>query len=154
LTQAAHDEGHAARFPGRNLWLLDLTWKWAPDGNNRREQVRVVTEYARVTRPTGFATGAGRHEAISLAVVWRFQPEWEVGVRTDRLEVAIANDESLQPGRLREHALMVAWKPSHAQSVRLQYTTQRNGAGFEDLARRAVQLQYIVSFGAHGAHSF
>jgi hypothetical protein len=154
LVQATHDRGHAARFPGRDLWMVDLTWKWAPDGNNRREQVRVVTEYARVTRPTGFATGAGRHDAISLAVVWRFRPEWEVGVRTDRLEVAIADDESLQPGRLREHALMVAWKPSHAQSVRLQYTTQRNGAGFEDLAGRAVQLQYIVSFGAHGAHSF
>ncbi|MET0508603.1 MAG: hypothetical protein ABWZ78_10560 [Burkholderiaceae bacterium] len=154
LAQAAHDDDHAARYPGRDLWLVDLTWKWAPDGNNRREQVRLVTEYARVMRPTGFATGAGHHDAISLGVVWRFRPDWEAGVRTDRLKVAVVDDESLQPGRLREHALMVAWKPSHAQSLRLQYTTQRDGAGFSDLARHAIQLQYIVSFGAHGAHSF
>ena len=152
---AGHDHAdHAARYTGKQLWLVDLTWKWAPEGNNRRQQVRVTTEFARVTKPTAFATSADRHDAASLAVAWRFQPDWEIGARTDWLRLAIPHGDHFHRGRLREHALMVAWKPSHQQTVRLQYTTQRDGQEIEGLARRAIQLQYLVSFGAHGAHSF
>lgn len=152
---AGHDHGaHAARYVGRQLWLVDLTWKWAPGGNNRQEQVKVTAELARVNRPTNFATSADRHEAASLGLVWRFRPDWEVGGRTDWLKVAVAHGDHFHGGRLREHALMVAWKPSHTQAVRLQYTTQRDAREITGAARRAVQLQYLVSFGAHGAHSF
>lgn len=152
---AGHDgHAHAARYAGQQLWLVDLTWKWAPQGNNRRQQLRVTTELARVTKPMAFATSADRHDAAALAVVWRFQPDWEIGARTDWLRLAVAHGDHFHRGRLREHALMVAWKPSHQQTVRLQYTTQRDGQEIEGLARRAIQLQYLVSFGAHGAHSF
>ncbi len=161
LEEGLHDEaghsdehGHAALYTGRNLWLVDLAWKWAPEGNNRNQQVRVVTEYARITQPTPFASGDGHHEAWTVGIVWRFAPEWEVGARTDRLKVAIAHDGGFDPGRLREHAVMVAWKPSHRQAFRLQYVTQRNAVAIEDAARRSVMLQYIVAFGAHGAHSY
>ena len=153
--EEGHDHSdHAAQFTGRQMWLLDLTWKWAPDGNNRNQQVRVSGEFARVEKPTVFATSADHHDAASLAVVWRFQPDWEVGARTDWLRVAIPHGDHFHRGRLREHALMVAWKPSHQQTLRLQYTTQRDGEEIEGLARRAIQLQYIISFGAHSAHSF
>jgi hypothetical protein len=49
---------------------------------------------------------------------------------------------------------MVAYKPSHMQTVRLQYTTQRDVVGFEAPAKNAVQLQYVMAFGAHGAHPY
>jgi hypothetical protein len=49
---------------------------------------------------------------------------------------------------------MLAWKPSHMQSVRLQWSAQRSAAGFEDTSRRTLQLQYVVAFGAHGAHTY
>ena len=49
---------------------------------------------------------------------------------------------------------MVAWKPSHLQTVRLQATRQRGAVGFESQAARSVALQYILAFGAHGAHAF
>ena len=148
------DHDHAALYSGRQLWLVDLTWKWAPDGDNRRQQLRVTGELARVEKPTAFATSADRHDAATLAVVWRFQPDWEIGARTDWLRLAIPHGDHFHRGRLREHALMVAWKPSHQQTLRLQYTTQRDGQGIEALARKAIQLQYILSFGAHSAHSF
>lgn len=154
---AGHDHGdhdHAALYSGKQLWLVDLTWKWAPEGNNRRQQVRVTTELARVTKPTSFATSVDRHDAASFAVVWRFLPDWEIGARTDWLKLAIAHGDHFHRGRLREHSLALAWKPSHQQAVRLQYTTQRDGQEIDGLARRAIQLQYLVSFGAHGAHSF
>ena len=36
----------------------------------------------------------------------------------------------------------------------IRSTTQRNAEGIEDAQRRSVQLQYVLSFGAHGAHTF
>ena len=48
---------------------------------------------------------------------------------------------------------MLAFKPTHAQTLRLQFTRQRGGPGFDD-AERTVQLQYILNFGAHPAHGF
>lgn len=147
-------ESHGARFGGRNTWLADATWKWAPGGNNREQQLRVTAEAARVTDINRHAGPGDRHDALSLAAVWRFNPSWEVGVRGDRLRVSIPHDDHFDRGRLSEASAMLAWKPSHMQTVRLQYTTQGNAAGFEHPARRSVQLQYLVAFGAHGAHAF
>jgi hypothetical protein len=149
-----HDHAHGALYSGRKTWLMDFTWKWAPGGNNRLNQVRVNVEHARVSGLNRYATSADRHEATALAVVWRFLPEWEVGGRIDRLRVRMPHDDHFHSGRLDERAVMLAWKPSHQQSLRLQVSQQRNAVGIEDAARRAVQLQYVLSFGAHGAHSF
>jgi hypothetical protein len=63
-------------------------------------------------------------------------------------------------GRLKENAIMLAYKPSHKQTLRLQLTQQnaRNGdadhAVFGNPAKRSIQLQYVVAFGAHGAHAY
>ena len=75
--------------------------------------------------------------ALMLAV-WRFAPTWEVGARLDSLRVRMPHGDHFHTGRLREQALMLAYKPSHAQTVRLQFTRQRNGGEF-DSATRAVQ---------------
>jgi hypothetical protein len=48
---------------------------------------------------------------------------------------------------------MLAYKPTHAQTLREQFTQQRDRGGFPE-ANRSVQLQYILNFGAHAAHSF
>lgn len=149
-----HHHHHGAQFGGRHTWVADATWKWAPNGNNRDQQLRVTAEAARVTGVNRHARAGDRHEAASLAAVWRFNPHWETGVRTDRLKVAMPHGDHFHRGRLSETSAMIAWKPSHMQSLRLQYTTQGNAAGFEHPARRAVQLQYVLAFGAHGAHSF
>ncbi|RYF42342.1 MAG: hypothetical protein EOO25_07015 [Comamonadaceae bacterium] len=148
-----HSHAHGAAFSGRHMWLGEVAWKWAPGGNNSREQVRVVYERARVSGLNRHARGSDRHTADYLSVVWRFAPAWEVGVRTDALKVRIPHEDHFHGGRLRETALMLAYKPTHQQTVRVQATQQRNGAGF-DTATRSLQLQYILSFGAHAAHSF
>jgi hypothetical protein len=154
---ADHDEGeehahsHGAKFSGGKTWLLDATWKWAPQGNNKDQQLRVTFESARIYEHNS-PNAADRHRAHALALAWRLNPSWEVGARTDWLRVNAPEDES----RLREHALMLAWKPSHMQTLRLQYTTQRGATGdaFADASKRSVQLQYVLAFGAHGAHAF
>ncbi len=151
----SHDHAHAhgAAFSGKNLWLWDFTWKWAPEGNNSRQQLRVTYERAWVRDLNRYARASDRHQADYLSVVWRFAPTWEVGVRSDWLKASVPHGNHFHAGRLRETALMLAYKPSHSQSLRLQATRQRNGAGFDD-ATHAIQLHYVLSFGAHAAHSF
>jgi hypothetical protein len=63
-------------------------------------------------------------------------------------------------GRLKENAIMLAYKPSHQQTLRLQLTQQNTRHGhaeevvFANPAKRSIQLQYVVAFGAHGAHAY
>lgn len=149
-----HHEAHGARFSGRRTLMLDATWKWAPGGNNRAEQLRVSVEAARVTGLNRHASAQDHHLATALSIVWRLHPSWEVGARMDSLRVRIPHEDHFDDGRLRETALMLAWKPSHRQSVRLQWSAQRRAVGFEDTTRRALQLQYGVAFGAHGTHAY
>lgn len=150
----AHGHSHGAAFSGKRMWLLDLAWKWAPGGNNRQTQLKVVFEHARIEEPNRFARASDVHQASSLAAVLRLLQDWEVGVRTDRLQVRIPHGDHFHGGGLREHAAMIAWKPTHTQALRLQVTTQRDARGIENAARRSVQLQYVLGFGAHGAHAF
>lgn len=156
--EAGHSHDHAGHvhgsaFSGKRMAVLDLTWKWAPSGNNSREQLRVSFEHARVTGLNRYARSSDRHHASYLAAVWRFASVWEVGARTDVLRARMPHDDHFHDGRLREHALMLAYKPGHSQSLRLQFTRQRNGTGFPQAAN-AVSLHYVISFGAHAAHSF
>ena len=149
-----HGHGHGARFGGKHLWLADATWKWAPQGNNRNQQVRVTLEAARVSAINEYATSGQRHDALSLAAIWRFRPNWEVGARTDRLRVSMPHDDHFDDGRLREQSLMLAWKPSHMQTLRLQLARQGAAVGFDAPAKRSASLQYTLAFGAHGAHGY
>lgn len=149
-----HNHAHGASFSGRKNWYFDAAWKWAPDGNNRQQQLKVVGELAQITDLNRFADSDDRHRAASVSVVWRFRQDFEVGARTDWLRVRMPHGDHFHSGRLAEDALMVAWKPSHMQALRLQFTAQRDAKDFDDVAKRAVQLQYVLAFGAHGAHSF
>lgn len=154
---AEHDHAHhshAARFSGRRTWMIDAVWKWAPAGNPRNQQVRALFEAARIERPNRFATARDRHESNTISLVWRFAPAWETGVRADWLRVRIPHEDHFHWGLLREAAAMLVWKPSHMQSLRLQLTRQFDAVGFARPARHAVQLQYVLGFGAHPAHAF
>ncbi|MCE2660556.1 MAG: hypothetical protein LW854_20300 [Rubrivivax sp.] len=152
----SHEEHHAhgALFSGRKTWMLDATWKWAPGGNNRGQQLRVGVEAARITGLNRFAGPNDRHQALAVSAVWRFHPSVELGARTDWLRVRVPHEDHFDSARLREAAVMVAWKPTHMQSLRLQATRQWDAVNVENPAKRSVQLQYVMSFGAHGAHSF
>lgn len=151
--QAEVHGGHGAAFGGRRMWLADIAWKWAPGGNNRAQQLRVAYEHALVTRINRFAQRGDRHQAGYLGVVWRFAPSWEAGLRADVLRVRAPDADHFDAGRLRDAAAMLAYKPTHAQTLRLQFTRQRGG-GALDGRNDAVQFQYIVNFGAHAAHTF
>lgn len=149
-----HHHHHGAQFSGRKTWLLDGNWKWAPGGNNREQQLRLGFEAARITGLNRYARGSDKHEANALSAVWRFNPSWEVGLRSDWLRARQPHGDHFHSVLLREHSLMLAWKPTHMQALRLQYARQSDAHEVENPSRGSWQLQYVMAFGAHGAHSF
>lgn len=148
-----HAHAHGAAYSGKHLYLFDLAYKWAPEGNNARQQLRLAYEYAEVRDLNRYATSGDKHRAHYLSAVYRFAPSWEVGVRTDLLRVRQPHGDHFHGARLAEDAVMLAYKPTHMQSLRLQFTRQRDAVGF-DTGKHALQLQYVLSFGAHAAHAF
>lgn len=148
-----HAHAHGAAYSGKHLYLFDLAYKWAPDGNNSQRQLRLAYEYAELRDLNRYARSSDKHRAHYLSAVWRFAQAWELGARTDLLRVRQPHGDHFHGARLAEDAVMLAYKPTHLQTVRVQYTRQREAVGFET-GKHALQLQYILSFGAHAAHSF
>lgn len=158
-----HDHAHGAEFSGKHMWMTDLVYKWAPNGDSKNQQVRLIWEHARVSgiHPE---SGSLRHSGSSLAAIYRFHPSWEIGARTDWLKVnkpeLHENEESPEfgSGRLRENALMIAYKPNHMQTYRLQWSRQTATGGddpvFANPVKNSIQFQVVIGFGAHGAHSY
>ena len=156
--EAMHQHSHGAVFFGRRMEVIEAVWKWAPDGNARARQVRLSAEWARVGDIGDAADPARRHQAGYVSAVYRFHPHWEVGLRLDRLNAYARHEEGFEPARLQEHSVSLAWKRDHMTTVRLQYTAQRDRGGFAEVSEvrpgNAVHVQFVKSFGAHGAHAY
>ncbi|EDY87044.1 conserved hypothetical protein [gamma proteobacterium HTCC5015] len=122
----------------------------------------------------------GEQTGYYLAAVYQFKPKWRIGVRYDQLSADNAfngfvgdedgNGTALELEEFEEetglgtdHAddptatsLMLDYSHSHFSRIRLQYTdldTGHNHPG-EVSSGSVVSLQYLMSLGAHGAHSF
>lgn len=176
-TGHAHDAtaGHEeeSRFTGTSrLWVLDGVWKWAPNGNAKRTNFALQGEYFRRTEsgsaaiapvpvelPDG-ATGLYRSSQSGWYVqgVYQFVPQWRVGLRYDRL----SSGSQRLGADLVEHlaqadhnpqrtSLMLDWSPSEFQRWRIQLNNDQARQGVRDTQ---LYLQYQMSLGAHGAHSF
>ena len=91
-------------------------------------------------------------------------PKWRVGARYDRLgsgtprlglvdsgRLAAADFPILQAFRPSRSTLMVDYSLSEFSRFRLQLAADRSSPAGAD---RQLFLQYIMSLGAHGAHSF
>src|SRR6218665_349056 len=133
-----HAHAHGAGYTGRHLFQIDAVWKWAPNGNNRDRQLRVSTEYARITDINAYARSNDFHEAWYGSVVYRFAPQWEAGVRLDDLWVRTPHGVHFHSGHLQEASVSLSWKRSHFSNVRLQWTGQRNRRGFDNAVDSAV----------------
>jgi hypothetical protein len=137
------------------VWIADAIWKWAPNGNATRTSLKLQGEILRSTRSGTFAdgdgnplAGPGAQSGWYLQAVYQLLPAWRVGLRTERLDPGSAKGDGLQP---RKDTLMVDFNPSEFSRVRLQFAQDRARGGDPD---RQVFLQYQMSLGAHGAHSY
>jgi hypothetical protein len=158
-------------------WVLDGIFKWAPGGNATRQNLKLQGEYFRRTengdlsfdtqaQSAGLLTDTYRSTQSGwyLQAVYQFMPMWRVGARYDRLDsgsvrnalvdngtLTAADFPSLLAAKPTRSTVMFDYSPSEFSRVRLQFANDRSRG---DVSDRQVFVQYIMSLGAHGAHSF
>jgi hypothetical protein len=156
---AMGDEMPAA-FTGRSRTLgAQFVWKYAPNGNPARTNLKVQGEYfwrkengelSAVGVPIEGDPNAGavswRQGGGYVQGVYQFMPMWRAGVRYDRLDPG--SRSSFNPERA---SAMLDWSPSEFSRVRLQFARAKLAP---DLTDNQVFVQYILSLGAHGAHRY
>ncbi len=156
---------------------LDFVYKWAPNGNSRNTNFKLQGEYflknevgaAEFTEDIHSAEADydGQQQGFYVQGVYQFMPQWRVGVRYDHLQAnnAITNfsgsgidqEEFLEESGLgvegdpTRSSIMVDYSPSHFSRIRLQYSQFDNG--HEEL-NNMITLQFTMSLGSHGAHTF
>jgi hypothetical protein len=174
LRTSARDRGYedpvnglGNSFSGRSrLWALSGVLKWAPQGNPASTSLKLQGEYLRRSE-TGDLTleraGApfvqdydSRQSGWYAQTVYQFMPQWRVGYRYDRLNsgtppAAAGDSPVLGAYRPRRHSAMVDWSPSEFSRIRLQIARDYSR---RDQPDNQMFLQYIMSLGAHGAHTF
>ncbi|MBV7316196.1 hypothetical protein KU855_11090 [Shewanella sp. NIFS-20-20] len=150
------DEGHdhQAKYTAENTYIIDGVYKWAPQGNNKYQQLTLAAEYF-------YLTGLNEHAELGAADYfsgwylsghYQFSPQWSTGLRYSRVDVQESHDEHFDDIGYQEWDVNLAWHHSHFSTVRLQLTHQNNDMlGFDD---NIVTLQYVMSLGAHNAHQF
>ena len=155
-------------FSGRTrVVVADAVWKWAPDGNATRTSFKLQGEYLRSTRTgslvydVGNTDSAGAYRAVQsgwyVQGIYQFMPRWRVGLRTESLNAG-SPDYGLNAGlyavgdyRPRKNTLMLDFSASEFSRVRLQLARDLAHQGSPD---NQLFLQYQMSLGAHGAHSY
>ncbi len=159
-------------FTGRTrVWSLSGVWKWSPNGNATQRNLKLQGEYFRrqsdgdLTYDVGSQSQGEQTDRFSQAAsgwyvqgVYQFAPGWRVGVRNDQLRLdstqwgnlaaALQVADHFKPER---HSLMLDHSPSEFSRFRLQLSQDRLQPG---LSNQVLQLQYTLSLGAHGAHSY
>ncbi len=147
--------------------IIDGVWKWAPNGNAQRSSLTLQGEYMR-----RFESGSLVYDSANVALadsyrstqsgwyaqaVYKFMPAWRAGLRYDRLDIgnvdAYGNTANLflperSPTRT---TAMLDWAPSEFSRVRLQFAQDKARYGLTD---NQILIQYQMSLGSHGAHSY
>lgn len=154
---------------------IDFVYKWAPLGNPRQRNFKLIAEYltrneegiAVLTQgaDSGTARYDGDQDGFYVQALYQWRPGWRVGTRYDQL----SSDNRLNniSGSITDAGFIdgsglisdedptrwtasVDYSPSEFSRFRFQYSQTDTGETDED----TVILQYIVSLGAHPAHAF
>jgi hypothetical protein len=141
---------------------LDFVYKWAPNGNNKQQNIKFQFEYFDrdengVLGETEVQDYAGKQSGWYAQVAWLFKPQWRVGFRYDEID---SNNRSLDLDRLEQAGLlsaevqnrssiMMEWIPSEFSRFRMQFNDR-----IDRLNSQAWVFQYTYSIGSHGAHQF
>ncbi|MGA8006680.1 MAG: hypothetical protein WCA17_11315 [Burkholderiales bacterium] len=162
-------------FTGRSkLWLADAVWKWAPNGNPYYRNFKLQGEYFRrdesgtlVFDTPGVAlpgTYSSSQSGWYGQAVYQFLPRWRVGLRYDRLDSGAVDIGQVDSGAMPASdfpilapytptlaTAMVDYSPSEFSRVRLQLARDKSRP---DATDNQLFIQYILSLGTHGAHTW
>jgi hypothetical protein len=165
-------------FTGRTgTWIADAIYKWAPNGNATQTNFKLQGEYFRRkedgtltydTLAQAQGTTPGSYTAVQsgwyVQGVYQFMPQWRVGLRYDQLYSGTPRLSSVDDGTLAaadfsrllsynpsRSTVMVDYSPSEFSRFRVQLARDQSRPGVTD---NQLFLQYIMSLGVHGAHTF
>lgn len=168
-----HEEGEEHEEHGKltdgdvDVTAIDFVYKWAPNGNSKQTNFKFQAEYFIRNEKATLEDDIydGEQTGYYLQGVYQFMPAWRVGLRYDSLsadnvivgESGEEADEHLEEAGLlaaddpKKTSVMVDYSPSHFSRIRFQYSNLENGGGNK---KDIFTLQYVMSIGSHGAHSF
>jgi hypothetical protein len=149
------------------VWVADAIWKWAPHGNAVYTNFKLQGEFLRSVRggtldyDVAGIDRAGAYRAVQsgwyLQGVYQPIRYWRVGLRTEQVSPG-TSDYGLNAALLsridyrpHKNSLMVDYSPSEFSRVRLQFARDSARQNFQD---NQLFVQYLMSLGAHGAHTF
>ena len=143
------------------LYALDFRSTWAPTGNARDRELILQGEYFWRKEQGTYELAAeeegeaGESEHFDTTTrgwyaqaVYKFMPRWRIGARYSRLEPAGDMEIGHDPTAV---AAMIDWTNSEFGRLRLQYNRETLA---DDEHDNQIMLQYIMSLGAHPAHTF
>lgn len=158
-----------------NTWIADGILKWAPNGNGTHTNFKLQGEYfhrrengtlAYDVQSPSMLNGdyASAQSGWYLQGVYQFAPMWRVGLRHDRLSSGIPSIGLVDSGALTRadfpalaaydptrNTMMLDYSPSEFSRLRFQFARDQSRANAID---NQFFIQYIMSLGTHGAHSF
>ncbi len=144
---------------------VDFIWKWAPNGNPKQTNFKFQTEYFTRDEDGTFdpassgtpLTYNGKQKGWYTQAVYQFMPRWRVGLRYDRpqanavnaaLAGTVLDKQGHDPKRT---GVMADFSNSEFSRLRFQVNKDESRVNQKDTQW---YLQYIMSLGAHGAHTF
>ena len=163
-----HDEhGHAGLFSegvfsgDARLFAVDFRSTWAPTGNARERELALQGEYFWRKEMGNYELAPEGDEEHGLSeyfdtttrgwyvqATYKFRPRWRIGARYSRLHASPDMELERDPTAM---AAMLDWTNSEFSRIRLQFNRESLAEEGHD---NQVLLQYIMSLGAHPAHTF
>ncbi len=143
---------HNAQYTGKDLYIADAVWKWAPSGNAKSQQLTVSGEFLYADKPNQYASSEDFQRGWYMAASYRFQPQWTVSGRIGQVELSEAHGDHFHGQEMKESNIALSWNRSHFSLIRAMFT-QQDSDDF-DQAGDTLTLQYQMILGAHGAHQF
>jgi len=151
------------------LWGTDWVYKYDSGRAYGQGDVRVQAEYLYQVKDLNVAYHAGNpasvgqlrkftEDGLYLQAVYGFAPRWEAALRYDM--VGLTNKLENADSTLRKWdssdrlGLAVAFRPTEYSLLRAQFTRGNYRIGGEKENVNQFWLQYQLSLGVHGAHSF
>lgn len=156
-------ENDSVAFSGEiDLKVIDVVWKWAPQGNPARRHLIFQAEWLERQETGNYTISSidrpinARQSGGYALLVYQFMPRWRVGLRHDRLKIEnpgpAFDGTSLATGdhQPQRNSIMLDYSRSEFSRIRLQYNRDESGPVSDD----QWFVQYVMSMGAHGAHRY
>ncbi|NVK11285.1 MAG: hypothetical protein HWD83_04715 [Gammaproteobacteria bacterium] len=158
-----HDHAHGAAFGAERMYIVDATYKWAPNGNYKYQSLTLAAEYINGSDAYEEFTAPGDNTGWYVSAAYRFSGTWSVGAMYSEFDGYEFHEFDMDPSgqfeaeydnvTVKETQLALTWHPSHFSNIRL-YATRQQLTMDEQETTNVVGISFNTALGDHGAHAF